>query len=495
MILINEASLRKMTDFENAAKDEIIEILGSQGYKTYAKLLSKLDVKLIDKKHENSTIAYLDTRTATIYLNRNLNTSQISTIVRHEILHEYLTHMIRAEAFMSKDPKYKNLPHDLVNIAADYEISNLGYTDKDKDAARAIRLDKQTLRGLVTEDDHPDWINKSFEEMLELLTKEDSSKIKQMQQTIDLGIESPEDLAQDIDDIEQQASDISDNQQEQGNGSSQEKQTADSIENSAKSLGKANDKMVDKAQEKPFQSPREQQTQEEIQERVKQLKQALSELKKDIFDETEKVKHDSDMAGELERRAAEIAKYKNLPSVKFAESLNNFIKTQIGRVKGKSWAKINKNTIYSGTINKGISRSATNLIPVINVYFDRSGSFNGYPEKTKSAEKALATLSNYARRGQIKINLYYVSDKVYNNRQEAESKGWGADGVSIIEHIEATKPDNVIILTDDDASVTPGDPTTKVPGAVWLLYYENRADNLDNHIRGVQLNRIFDMEI
>ena len=147
----------KMSKLEHAAKNQIIDILNKQGYPTYSRLLDKLDVKLIDTNKSPEAIAYLDTRTATIYLNPNLNIEQVSTIVRHEILHEYLTHMARAEKFKQSDPKYKNIPHDIVNIAADYEISNRGYTEKDKDIARSIILKDQILRGLVTEDEHADW--------------------------------------------------------------------------------------------------------------------------------------------------------------------------------------------------------------------------------------------------------------------------------------------------------------------------------------------------
>jgi len=146
----------KMSKLEQAAKNQIIDILNKQGYPTYSKLLDKLDVKLIDTEKDPDSIAYLDTRTATIYLNPDLTIQQISTIVRHEILHEYLTHMIRSEKFKQSDPKYKNIPHELVNIAADYEISNKGYTDADKSIARGIVIKDKILQGLVTEDEHPD---------------------------------------------------------------------------------------------------------------------------------------------------------------------------------------------------------------------------------------------------------------------------------------------------------------------------------------------------
>lgn len=146
----------KMTQLEHAAKNQIIDILNQQGYPTYARLLDKLDVKLINVEKNPEAIVYLAVDKATIFLNPNLNIKQISTIVRHEILHEYLTHFARAEKYKELKPENKNLPHDIVNIAADYEISNRGYTDADKSTARSININNKFLKGLVTEDDHPD---------------------------------------------------------------------------------------------------------------------------------------------------------------------------------------------------------------------------------------------------------------------------------------------------------------------------------------------------
>lgn len=144
-----------MTEIERAAKNKVMKILNEQGYPTYSRLLDKLDVKLIDPEKENA-IAYLVPSQATIYLNPQLSLKQVSVIARHEILHEYLTHMQRSEVYRSKSERNKNVPHQLINIAGDYEISNRGYTDADKNEVRNININNKILSGLVTEDDHPD---------------------------------------------------------------------------------------------------------------------------------------------------------------------------------------------------------------------------------------------------------------------------------------------------------------------------------------------------
>lgn len=60
----------------------------------------------------------------------------------------------------------------LFNVAGDYEISNRGYTEKDKQVVRRIVMGAKVLSGLVTEDEHPDWVNLSVEEMYKRLREE-----------------------------------------------------------------------------------------------------------------------------------------------------------------------------------------------------------------------------------------------------------------------------------------------------------------------------------
>jgi hypothetical protein len=61
---------------------------------------------------------------------------------------------------------------DLFNVAADYEISNRAYTEADKDNIRRINLNGKIVTCLVTEDEHPDWINLPVEDMYDKLREE-----------------------------------------------------------------------------------------------------------------------------------------------------------------------------------------------------------------------------------------------------------------------------------------------------------------------------------
>ena len=173
------------------SKEEILDILKDEGYPTYASILEDFDVNITN---DPRVIAYLAPAEGKIVFNIGLDIDQVCTIARHEILHHYLKHEYRLLNKLAKEKIGKNLDevNDLdelsleeltnelknelyankdFNIAGDYEISNRGYTDRDKEIVRNIQLNGQTLSGLVTEDDHPEWVNMSIEEMYDELVK------------------------------------------------------------------------------------------------------------------------------------------------------------------------------------------------------------------------------------------------------------------------------------------------------------------------------------
>ena len=86
----------------------------------------------------------------------------------------------------------------LFNIAGDYEISNRGYTEKDKETVRNILINGRTVSGLVTEDDHPEWVNMSIEEMYDELRKETQRDKNQAEETVVLGALQDEQTFVDI---------------------------------------------------------------------------------------------------------------------------------------------------------------------------------------------------------------------------------------------------------------------------------------------------------
>lgn len=208
-----------MTKEERATRLYLAEKLGEQGYATYAKLFMLFDLRLTS---DPRYIGFMEPGKARITLNRTLEEHQMLLTIRHEILHEYLSHEMRlldhiaeknpdvaADEVSLKEILYQD---DVFNIAADYEISNRGYTERDKKDIRNIKFNGQIVSGLVTEDQHPDWINYSVEDMYDLL-RDERDQARQDAQQDQGGNSSQGEESQEQGDQGQSGEGQSDNQQ------------------------------------------------------------------------------------------------------------------------------------------------------------------------------------------------------------------------------------------------------------------------------------------
>ena len=192
-----------MTREEKFAKQLIMRNLSEQGYPTYAKLLNEFDLNLTENPN---VIAFMEPAKGRIVVNRGLEESQGSVVIRHEILHSYLKHEKRLLQKLARDSeldydelintgmqdvlddlKNKLYSNDDFNIAVDYEISNLAYTDVDKDTIRQININGQILSGLVTEDQHPDWVDYSVEDMYQELVNQRKRDENKLDDSVHLG--------------------------------------------------------------------------------------------------------------------------------------------------------------------------------------------------------------------------------------------------------------------------------------------------------------------
>lgn len=543
-----------MTRRERLGRDQIVKVMSQAGYPTYADLFSLFDLHLTA---DPEVIGYCEVDRAVICLNENLDIDQAVTVVKHEILHEWLTHYKRALAH-NIDESDASL-HELSNIAADYEISNLGYTEKDKSTARRIMLNGKICKGLVTEDKHPDWVDKPFEEMYDLLLKE-REQLKdflsqlgpQIGQKGNSSIQGMEDQKRRAEAAKEKAGDSAqsggnssqdsgeDNPQESngssggdsdsekegqsskntssGSGSGQEKKrpTYDDEEYQnmspeekkkerarrrkqlAKELQEKADKVIDQLEDEisktkdkksgkedgePFETPEEIADREQ---RVAKIRRILDSVEK----QTQALNENSTaIRKEIEdKRARDSARWRNNSLTRFTESLNKFIRDQIARARNDSWSHINKKYVYSGLLRPGKSMAARGAVPLINVYFDRSGSWDS--EKTKMGAQAISTLNKYVTRGEIVMKLYYFNDEVL----ETDPGGNGGTKLQpVLNHIEQTKPNNVILLTDSDTDHERIDHPVTVPGAVWKLFYQGRSSAAIQNLIGLKLDKSFDV--
>lgn len=591
-----------MTKLERLAKEEVLTILSEEGYPTYAKLLSKFELNLTA---DPGVVGYMEPAKGRIVLNRGLDIEQVSVIARHEILHFYLEHERRLLQKLAQqtgadlddldDIRVGDLKKDLYknknfNIAADYEISNRGYTDADKDTIRNIQLNGQTLKGLVTEDDHPEWVNMSVEDMYDELNKQMNQEQQQAQQNAQSapqdqgegqgddgqgssGSSAPQigdrgdEQIQEAEEAQREAEEMadraeqkanSDSSSEQGEGSSsgesdkegesssssggdsgmdsgddddfgdgddadedssgssggsgspsdsgessdsgspsgsgdnESQDPYDQLADKADKVGNAAGELADKIEQekqseepKVFKTPEEKAKEAANEKRLQEIKKMLNDLKtqEKILDET----GEAVRAEQRKKAERNLQQYNASPLNSFKMSLQGFIKNQISQVKGTSWSKINKTYAHSGIMKPGRTRYSSGKVPLINVYFDQSSSWE--PSDIKIGEQAIATLNKYVKQGDIQIKLYYFDTIVSGNRSDMVNGG--TDLAPVITHINSTKPDNVIIMTDSDGDWTHYSGSATVPGAVWFLWRNSVSNELKKHLSGKELTKSF----
>lgn len=486
----------------NDAKEEIINILRDEGYATYAWLADFFDIYLSD---DPEVIGYMIPGKAAIVLNQDLSISQVSLIIRHEILHEFFTHAER-QAEVDNANKGKYAPDNkLANIAGDFNISQW-YTDRDKSNTRAIRLGNRTLRGLLVEDERPEWLNMSFEDMYNELLKEKEQDYQALKSLLDqldsISKKELEDLIDDIINQQGQDSDSSDDGEGQDgdskdspdqSGSAGKNQPKGSAGDPLSKLKKAAQQVQQDVQDledktknddQVFDSDKDKKAESDLAKRVAEIKRIFKDIK-----ERDKILNNSrevQRAEKAAKAARDIQKVQTSPLNKFKLSLNRFIADQIEEEESETYARENPSYEDSDFFFPGKMIKEEKHIPSINVYWDVSGSFPEGSAKTKAAERAIASLNQYVNNGDITITSYYFADRVSDTRSGA---GTGTQGTPILEHVKQTKPTNVIVVTDSDISDC--SEHVKVPGAVWYLFFEGSSVNIATHLTGKKQTRSY----
>lgn len=185
---------RGMTAEERAIRGNIMSHLMSNNMPRYARLLALFDLQILPPNimDNGEWIAFMRPEKGIIAINRDViedpNNSMeiISLLIRHEILHEWRDHYKRTIEQLAKESgidltslpeeeqekKIKELEQvmfsdDLFNVAADLEISNVGYDDYDKILVHKISLAGEIKQGLVTEEQPrwKNWVNLPMEDM------------------------------------------------------------------------------------------------------------------------------------------------------------------------------------------------------------------------------------------------------------------------------------------------------------------------------------------
>ena len=174
----------------------------------------------------------------------------------------------------------------------------------------------------------------------------------------------------------------------------------------------------------------------------------------------------------------------------FLNSLYRAIALQVSteETNDDTWSAINRRNRGSGVLQPGkrINELPNKKIPVIDFYFDQSGSWD--ESDIEVGKKAVSKLADMEADGQIKINIYYFSNNVFTDANSARAQGGTRAWNEIVKNIIATQATNVVIMTDADMeSWWSGDKALSytVPGYVWYLWRDGEnAPRLPRDLKG-----------
>ena len=196
----------------------------------------------------------------------------------------------------------------------------------------------------------------------------------------------------------------------------------------------------------------------------------------------------------IKAREKEVNKYKARSTTSFKgfqDFLNSLyraiaLQVKVNEVQDDSWSAISRRNSGVGVLRQGkkINELPDSKIPVIDFYFDCSGSWG--QADIQIGKKAVEALAEMEEKGQIKINLYYFGDYVSTSPDQT---GGGTGGWNeIVKNVIATQATNVIIMTDEDMeSWWRGEEALKytVPGYVWYLWKNGEnAPRLPRDLKG-----------
>lgn len=231
------------------------------------------------------------------------------------------------------------------------------------------------------------------------------------------------------------------------------------------------------------------------------------EIKKDLSDSSTQAELSAEDAAHLraenqaiKARERETDKFKRKArgSFKgFQDFLNSLYRTialqvHTNEVQDDSWSAINRR--HSGTSvlqpGKRIQELPDKKIPVIDFYFDQSGSWS--ESDLKVGEEAVSRLADMEEKGQIKINIYYFANEVHTDAASARWEGGTMAWNEIVKNIVTTQATNVIIMTDSDmedrwGGYWSGEKALSytVPGYVWYLWRDGEnAPRLPRDLKG-----------
>jgi hypothetical protein len=223
--------------------------------------------------------------------------------------------------------------------------------------------------------------------------------------------------------------------------------------------------------------------------RVIEIKRKASSAVDRMELEKEDSIHTKDTRAALKAYEKENSKYKSGPKMAgldaFKTSLYRAVRDQVIAAEDdeETWAALNRrheddpSILKKGTHIEDVYDEEG--IPTINVYFDQSGSWSD--REIEVGKSALRVINEYHERGEIKLQIFYISAGGVFQKAEAARGFPGAEGwAAALQHIRESKVQNVIVLSDSDLDEfewsnrpTGNNGVTRVDGCVWWLWKNN----------------------
>jgi hypothetical protein len=187
-------------------------------------------------------------------------------------------------------------------------------------------------------------------------------------------------------------------------------------------------------------------------------------------------------------RDAAKARYSNMGTLKdfemdFHSAINNQI--EMVRQEYQSYDEINTEYDSEDILMKAdlVKELPAEAIPIVDVYFDVSGSWED--KHIKVGEAAIASVKVFEDQGDLVLNIFYFSNGVDNVSMEhcRALYGQGTCGwPDILQNIKATGAKNVLIMSDGDIERLNGQGygaadhgSLTVEGCVWYLWKDGES--------------------
>ncbi len=187
-------------------------------------------------------------------------------------------------------------------------------------------------------------------------------------------------------------------------------------------------------------------------------------------------------------RDAAKARYSKMGTLKdfemdFYAAINNQI--EMVRQEYQSYDEINTEYESEDVVMKAdlVKELPAEAIPIVDVYFDVSGSWE--EKHIQVGEAAIASVKVFEDQGELVLNIFYFSNDVDNVSMEhcRDMHGQGTHGwPKILQNIKATGAKNVLVMTDQDIELLNGtgsgaadNGSLTVEGCVWYLWKDGES--------------------